>query len=460
MSKIVLKQLRGINSSKASFQLQAGDTPVLQNLRARPFQNWAKRKGIEPVAVQTTPVLGIFDLELDPVVIPLWINGGTFTFFPDYGSESFPTPDPHEFEGRTSNSLDPYGVRTLLFLVEPTMRAIQERRLRAGLANCGWPKAYYNGLGVYNGAGTSPAQQNKANYYSAFAFTADFPVNNFYQYDLAWTDQLGNADLGIAAGSPTGTYATYLINLMVAQLDTANSLPNAYLNTDLGIQGQTDATVWTNVTLPKPSSATTATYRSRFVDCKAAVRRLTTIVVTGSTNLTQVFTRNYTGTTGSVSCAAVKATTLAAVNSVSYVGGGSSLSVTFYTYDLPGQPSGEWSTYVVVSKCPVKCDLTNYVGPGTTATYLRFTTVPGLNGSPIAFGQLQLLPFSPVQDLYSLWSGFTPTIGISSTSTQMSSMDNAVVDVGTCPLFPSSDGSGFQLNGVLMTLAPNMTYNV
>lgn len=116
MPKYILKDLRGMNATKAALQLPPGDVPLLQNVRARPFHSWAKRRGIEPVDVYTSPINGIFELELDGLIIPIFQSGAALTFFPTVTSASLPnTPDPYQLgDGRTSLAIDPAGVNTLI----------------------------------------------------------------------------------------------------------------------------------------------------------------------------------------------------------------------------------------------------------------------------------------------------------------------------------------------------------
>lgn len=105
-----------MNATKAALQLPAGDVPLLQNVRARPFHNWAKRRGIETAGIYDSPVNGIFELELDGLIIPIFQSGAALTFFPTVTTASFPnTPDPYRLgDGRTSLAIDPAGVDTLI----------------------------------------------------------------------------------------------------------------------------------------------------------------------------------------------------------------------------------------------------------------------------------------------------------------------------------------------------------
>ncbi len=113
MSNIVIKECKGINATRASLQLDKGEVPSLQNLRNRPFSNWSKRPGIEPVSDSSDPIMGIWELEFDNIVIPIFQNGATLNFFADLTSTSYPYNDFYGVNGsQGSQGIDPAGVNT------------------------------------------------------------------------------------------------------------------------------------------------------------------------------------------------------------------------------------------------------------------------------------------------------------------------------------------------------------
>jgi len=94
MGRIIINKFAGINSSLASLQLKPGEFQSSQNLRGRPFDNYSKRQGVDPSSVQDSPVMGIFEIELDGVTIPLIQSQNQLEFNPDIGSPDIPNPDP------------------------------------------------------------------------------------------------------------------------------------------------------------------------------------------------------------------------------------------------------------------------------------------------------------------------------------------------------------------------------
>src|SRR3989304_957215 len=96
MPQLVLDKLRGVNGTTAELQLDLGVPTSSQNIRGRPLNDWVKRQGIETVATSADPYMGIFDVELDGIIIPIIQTGGTLTFFPTVGgSDNLPIPNPY-----------------------------------------------------------------------------------------------------------------------------------------------------------------------------------------------------------------------------------------------------------------------------------------------------------------------------------------------------------------------------
>lgn len=271
MPKVVLSKMLGINASKAKLQLQPGESDGLQNIRCRPFDNWVKRKGIEAISSQSDPINGIFEIELDNITIPLIQSGDTLTFFPDLSSANGTLSDLSSDSAvfGSSDPLDPLGRRTVLFLVEQTMRAIQDRRVTAGHTTFSWPNLIFAADGTQLNGNTGIA-------------VSPYPANNLYGPDLTYHD--------IFYGNPAGTRAAALVNSIISCCIGVVNL-NDYVNPDL-IEGQTGVTLYTTSIFPAAASATRSNYRQKLNDCKTGIRKLTTI---GRTP-TQVSVESKTGT--------------------------------------------------------------------------------------------------------------------------------------------------------------------
>ena len=123
MPKLALTELRGMNANGAALQLPHGDASFMQNMWARPFKNWHKRNSLYPHSSQTGPVMGIFEFDLDNLVIPIIGVGPDIILWPQVHVDPVIDPlvdpilDPNPFEpgdGRTTvPGLDPGGVTTL-----------------------------------------------------------------------------------------------------------------------------------------------------------------------------------------------------------------------------------------------------------------------------------------------------------------------------------------------------------
>lgn len=252
MARIVIKDFKGINSSIASLQLKPGELESSQNLTARPYFNYARRKGVEPVSVQTTPVLGIHEFDLDNITIPI-IQTTSLEFFPDLSSPSFPDPNPYPLD----DPLDAAGSRTFIFNIEQTMRAIQDRRVTAGHSAVTWPTISWRSDGTQYG---SPQA------------VSSYPANNIYGPDQAYDD--------IANGNPIGTKSAALVNAIIAACISTVGF-NDWINT---IAGQSSVTLYTSSIFPSAGSATRANYRTKLSQVQAGIRLLTTIQQTAQQN--------------------------------------------------------------------------------------------------------------------------------------------------------------------------------
>lgn len=252
MARIVIKDFKGINSSIASLQLKPGELESSQNLTARPYFNYARRKGVEPVSVQTTPVLGIHEFDLDNITIPI-IQTTSLEFFPDLSSPSFPDPSPYPLD----DPLDAAASRTFIFNIEQTMRAIQDRRVTAGHSAVTWPTISWKSDGTQYG---SPQA------------VSSYPANNIYGPDQAYDD--------IANGNPIGTKSAALVNAIIAACISTVGF-NDWINT---IAGQSSVTLYTSSIFPSAGSATRANYRTKLSQVQTGIRLLTTIRQTAQQN--------------------------------------------------------------------------------------------------------------------------------------------------------------------------------
>ena len=245
MAKIVINDFRGINSTRASLQLKPGEFESSQNFRSRPYTNYTRRQGIDPVSVQTSPVMGIFEIDLDNITIPITQAGSSLEFFPPTGSpETGPTPSVYP----PSDPLDPGGNRIFIFPIEQAMRAIQDRRVTAGHAVVSWPNITFNSAGqIINQAVSS------------------YPANGTYGPDMAYYD--------IYNGVPVGTKAAALVNnVLSACISTVGF--NDWIEE---IDGETTVQTYDSTIFPSASSATFANFRTVFANLKTGIRLLTTI---------------------------------------------------------------------------------------------------------------------------------------------------------------------------------------
>lgn len=448
--KVAITDLMGINATEAPLQLRGGEMSNAQNLRNRPWGNMAKRQGIESISESSGPVMSILEFVLDDVVIPIVQLGGNIIIWPNLASAngSMPNPDPYSY-----NPLDPNGEHLLLFLVEPAMRAVQERRLRDNVPVVSFPNVHFNSLGVYDATGTAPATQRAHDYNLLYPDNADpanqaqFPLNNFYKYDLAYTDSY--------FGNPAGTYAASLVTIINNAL-SANNLYKDYLNNDLGLLGQTAVTYWTSTTLPFVATAITpANYRSRFVTTKRGINRLVTLlpsisVFPGVGNGEQKTRSEYAGFS---SCNDSMAKTITNFEAQAYLTTGNTVTATLVT----STSGGLWETDLTKVNTKFQVDMTAYAGTGLSAVYMRFSVPGGVEVGGIHFSQLQCCPVpSPTLNLFGIWPGHTPVYGVVSVSDMDPVMENSFVPNGTCPM--AGDYHGFALVDTVAVASPSMKY--
>lgn len=245
MSKFIIKDFKGLNSSIASLQLKPGEVPFSQNFRGRPYTNYARRQGVDPVSTQSGAVLGIFEIDLDGVTIPLIQSPNVLTFNPPIQSPNFPiTGDIYP----PQNPLDPTHVNLIVFDLEQAMRAIQDRRVVAGHITWDWPNIRFD----INGNRINQAVGN-------------YPATGTYRGDISYDDFYN--------GNPIGTKAASLVNqILAACLDTVGL--GDWIKT---IEGLSSVLLYDSTIFPTSNSATAANYRSVYANTKVGIRKLITI---------------------------------------------------------------------------------------------------------------------------------------------------------------------------------------
>lgn len=269
MPRIVLPKFVGLNASQATLQLPKGEFTGLQNIRQRPFDNWVKRQGIEFSTAQTSPIMGIFEVELDNITIPIFQSGTALTFFPDLSTlnGSFTQPDPYP---PTTPAIS--ASRVVLFNVEQTMRAINNRRIVGESTGWAWPNLIFRSDGSRLNGNTGIA-------------VADYPATNLYSPDLTFFDAF--------YGLPAGTRAAQLVNAVIdACIDTVNNMP--WIKT---IDGLAAVIYYDSTIFPAASSANKNNYRSSLTGCKTGIHKLDTI----ERGATQTSVETKTGTASDAS---------------------------------------------------------------------------------------------------------------------------------------------------------------
>lgn len=268
MPSIVINEMRGLNTSRARLQLKPGEAGTLQNVRQRPFDNWAKRKGVETALVQDDPVNGIFEWDMDEIVMGMYEAGGTLTFYPEIpitattvgGTVTTITPSPEP----VYDPLDPTGTGTaggISFGIEQAMRALQERVVRRGGSAYTWPDGQRDAAG--NTVTTPVATQPLSNYYGSATTATQFPQNGLYRYDCHYISN----------------YAVTLVQSVIDRLDAECTV---WLATDP--EGQASLTTYTSSTFwngVKPT-ATPANYKSILAEFWVYLPKLKAFSVTGT----------------------------------------------------------------------------------------------------------------------------------------------------------------------------------
>jgi hypothetical protein len=381
MAQIVLDKLAGVNGTTAELNLESGEPSASQNVRNRPLTNWVKRQGVEPVATSSDPYMGIFDIELDGIIIPIIQTGGTLTFFPNVESATWPNPDPYP----PVNPIDDGGNRAVLFLIEPLMRSVQEKTLRVGLTKVTWPNGninsttttniFFNPDGSLRNGNTGVAltaipalQQNVASYWPAGSGTADFPTNNIYKYDLAYMDEY--------LGQPVGTRAKQLINVIRSQIISLLS-DNKYIGDP---EGQASIPYLDDTAIGLPPIATTSNYRSTLTNMRNAFRLVfrAAVVATFVNSTDTGDAQSREGNNGYVgaNCNDAKTNATTTWNGASYGTGGTYTG--FGYYEGTAYTGVQYYAELFAMRSKLKVNLTNYTG---TSASFYFIAIPGSNGS-------------------------------------------------------------------------------
>lgn len=424
MPQIVLNKLRGVNTTSASLQLQPGEAQFSQNIRSRPIDNWVKRFGIEAITSFTDPVMGIFDVELDGFIIPIFQAGGTLYFFPDISTSTTPNPSPYPL----NDPLDPNGLRLFLFLVEPAMRAIQERILRdGGLTPVTWPNLFFapdgsklngdTGVTISNAHITFPQYFNDQTqlislYWPPTFGSAQFPTNNVYKWDLIFFDTV--------YGLPSKTRAAQLVQSVKTNL-------NKLLNDDQGAHtyipnpegsAALNRYIADDVRLSIPSNPTVLTYAQTLTNLRSSIRLLNSFYIGASRigDNASVDTSSF----GTVSYAAVKSC---------IISGRAFIPNDLYNADAACADSGPsahpamnvgllfqcddpfvaGSFFISSRNVPgnINANLLSYVAPNTPAQIFLNLAVSG---------QAQLAPTTGADLIWSEWTGDAPVFGTNWTS--------------------------------------------
>lgn len=435
MPKIPIADMKGLNTTLAQLQLPPGEFVNLQNVRGRPFHNLAKRKGVEPVTSSTSAIQGIFDIELDDIIIPIFQQGGTLTFFPGYASGSVPnTPDPFPDPNPLGGSVG--------FLIEPTMRALQERYMLAQSTggSLAWPNRLFDQAG---NAINQAIPTTSFTYRVGFSANAQFPADKFYQYDLFWYDR--------KHGVPAGTRKAQLVNSVRSNLDqTAFVWVGASLYVD-SIEGQANTVYLTNATLPLPAVATFGTAGFRLEDCKSAIRKLTILTPrNGSGSVPNwinagfqglinpaTFQDNRSGVSSgaSVTCPAAKTEAFNNWLAASWSAGGSSTVAARIMEQSDSATAFEYDSL----RSHLLVDLTTL--PGTWSAGVYFKITPTATGTDPLFGGYSNNPPVTADNAFHIFG--TPTCGISSFSTTLGG-DNPATTIGGCPVTPTQS-KGWQI---------------
>lgn len=151
-------------------------------------------------------------------------------------------------------------------LLEPAMRAAQERRARINLApTVTYPNRRFDENGLIAGPGEAPPTQAGTDFYLTNGNSYSMPPNYFYYYDLINYDAF--------FGDPFGTRGAALVNEIRNNIND-NVLLNKYLDLGAPLIGSTSITFYNTGTLPVPAAATAADYEDRLIDLRDAIRLL------------------------------------------------------------------------------------------------------------------------------------------------------------------------------------------
>lgn len=156
------------------------------------------------------------------------------------------------------------------FLVEPTMRATNNRKLVFNYdRDYTWPNRFYNPDGtLINGAiGEAPPTVEASTMVNDAPVVSpvSMPFDDFYAADLVYYDA--------GAGDPAGTRAAFLVNHIRTALNDDPALAK-FLSNYPTFEGTTTMTRYDTVTLPLAPLATTVDYRDRLEDHILAIRKL------------------------------------------------------------------------------------------------------------------------------------------------------------------------------------------
>lgn len=324
MAKYIIDIFKGTDTTTANLLQEKGELTFSQNVRTRPFKNLAKRKAVEHVDSDTNPIMGIFDIELDGIIIPVLQAGGTLTFYPDLASASANNPDPYP----SPDPLDPTGGGVFtLFPIEKTMRALNERFARTDNIGVVFPPAIFGPSGILDA--TIPANAYTSvtdfprdlSYFATKTVTACpneslstyftsapscivtlgvpgpgcvyMPTNGFYGYDLAQWDSY--------FGQPAGTRGKELVNMIssgnTVWADGSTGIKSCSIRyvRNITTLDKTTAILFYDTASPTiiPIAATASTYKQRLVDCRSAIRKFEWYSLSASWGSTNAYARYF-----------------------------------------------------------------------------------------------------------------------------------------------------------------------
>ena len=428
MPKIIINEFKGINATQASLQLKPGEIERTQNLRARPYFNLARRKGVAFVSSQDEPINGIFELDLDSIIIPIVQVGGSLVLFPELSTDdgSFETPDPYPLD----DPLDPDGGSIVLFLIEPTMRACQERR--AFLISQGLPEGTFAFPNlIFNSDGTQINGDDGVS-------VGDYPVNNVYGPDLSYHDQY--------YGNPAGTRAAELINSIRDCIE--DPVYTSFLRV---IEGESSPISYDSGTIGFPVAATPATYATTLSLLKEVVRLMNEF--DSNRYSVEEIPRDASNRTGSGfsaggSCDDAKTEAITEYNAASWSPEAPVFQFRISTESFDGDPDDDYSVSITGAMGFFYTTIADFVGD--VQFYLKCSD------------SLETAYLSPTaaDNLYHFYEDLAVAESLQS-STISAPLPLLLSDVpGSCPLEPDSDEIGWQITSGRFILNPTWTYNV